>query len=563
MLRIIKCMSRILLLIVLLNGIFGAIKAQHSGNLFRELDEVISKKDVYHRRVQNKIDSLKTILKTSDEESVYDVYTQIYECYNNFQIDSALHYIRLIKALPVMKRNNEKRILSDLRLSITYGLIGDFYTAMQIVDSINVSDASKDIRSEYFHTCRTLYGWYSEYVEDFHRDNNKYVSLTQSFRDSILVYTEPGIRRCNVLADNFIVHGEADAAIDILQDIIAKANDEQKIYAYYNLAQCYKAKHDEDKYARYLALTAISDLENGVTEYIALPELANLMLKKGDIDRAYNYLFCSMEDAHFCNSALRTIEVNTIFPIIDKEYREQQRKTQNFEHLILTGLSVFAIILIVALFYLQKQMRRTRTMKEKLSETNIRLAEANNRLEEANAQLEVFNLQLGENNDLLSKENNVLQSTNKIKEEYIAHYLEMCRSYMDTFENFRRSLLKMAKNNQQQDMLKFLKSDDVIEEEQKRFFVDFDKSFLSIHPDFISEFNALLREDSQLVPKKGELLNTELRIFALIRLGVDDSSIIAHFLNYSMPTIYNYRSRVRNSSIYEKDEFMKRLMEIS
>jgi hypothetical protein len=178
-------------------------------------------------------------------------------------------------------------------------------------------------------------------------------------------------------------------------------------------------------------------------------------------------------------------------------------------------------------------------------------------------QLQGYNSQLGENNDMLSRANDLLQNTNKIKEEYIAHYLEMCRSYMDTFENFRKSLLRLAKSNQHQEIMKLLKSDDVMEDEQKRFFADFDKSFLNIHPDFIKEFNALLNEESQLVPKKGELLNIELRIFALIRLGVDDSAMIAHFLNYSLPTIYNYRSRIRNSSIYDKDEFNRRLMAIS
>lgn len=556
-------MTRILTLIILFAGIFANVNAQHSISLLNELDEVIAHKDDYHRQVQHRIDSLRKELSSNKIDRRYDIYSEIYDCYNNYQIDSALHYISLIMDLPDVKNDRSKLIVTNLKQAVSYGLIGDFSTAMQIIDTLNVVGVTNEIRSEYFHTCRTVYGWHSEYVKDFERGNNRYASLTQSFRDSILTYEEPGVRRSNVLADNFIVNGEADAAIDILLGIIAKAKNEQKVYAYYNLAQCYRIKGDEDKYAMYLALTAISDIKNGVTEYTALPELANLMLKMGNVSRAYNYLFCSMEDAHFCNSALRAIEVNTIFPIIDKEYRDQQRRTQDFEHIMLTGVSVFSVILIVALFYLQKQMRRTKTMKEKLSEANKRLAVANNKLEVANSQLEIFNTQLGENNDMLSKANDVLQGTNKIKEEYIAHYLEMCRSYMDTFENFRRSLLKLAKNNQLQDMLKLLKSDEVMEDEQKRFFADFDKSFLSIHPDFIKEFNSLLREDSRLVPKKGELLNTELRIYALIRLGVDDSAMIAHFLNYSMPTIYNYRSRIRNCSLYDKEEFLKKVMEIS
>lgn len=563
-------MKHIITLFLLFFAFFGNSDAQQLNNLLKDLDNAIQMKGKYHKQQQGKIDSLKTLIKVASDAELYSIYNQIYECYSNYQVDSAYQYITKMDNLDAVKRNRSLSLMVDMKKAITFGIMGDFASAINIVDTINMGDASADIRSEYFHTCRTVYGWYAEYTKDFHHNDNRYERITQSYRDSILRFTEPGIRRNNVLADNYIVKGEADVAIEILHDILANAKDEQKVYAYYNLAQCYKMKGNDEKYAIYLALTAISDIKNGVTEYIALPELASLMLKMGDVDRAYNYLFCSMEDAHFCGAFLRTFEVNTIFPIIDKEYREQERRNQLFEHSVLTGVCVLAVILILALFYLQKQMKRVHNIKEKLSEANKRLAVANSQLEEANlqladanSQLQGSNFQLGENNDMLSRANDILQNTNKIKEEYIAHYLEMCRSYMDTFENFRKSLLRLAKSNQHQEIMKLLKSDDVMEDEQKRFFADFDKSFLNIHPDFIKEFNALLNEESQLVPKKGELLNIELRIFALIRLGVDDSAMIAHFLNYSLPTIYNYRSRIRNNSIYDKDEFNHRLMAIS
>lgn len=564
-------MKHIITYLLITLAFFGSANAQQLSNLLDDLDKVIQEKGKYHKQQQAMIDSIKGLVaSTHDEERLYSLYNELYLSYNNYQADSALHYIRIMEKLPAVKKDDSKAILVELKKAATLSLMGDFASALYDLSHINTVNMSPEIRQEYFHTCRTVNGWYSEYIKDFHHENNYYVQTTQAFRDSILQYTEPGIRRNNVLADNYIVKGEADAAIEILYDIISNAKDEQKVYAYYNLAQCYKIKGDEEKYSTYLALTAISDIKNGVTEYTALPELASQMLKSGDVDRAYNYLFCSMEDAHFCGAFLRTFEVNTIFPIIDKEYREQEKRNQNFEHTMLTGVSVLAVILILALFYLQKQMRRVHNIKEKLSETNKRLAVANNQLneanlqlEDANSQLQGYNSQLGENNDMLAKANDILQNTNKIKEEYIAHYLELCRSYIDTFENFRKSLLKLAKSNQHQEVMRLLKSDDVMEDEQKRFFADFDKSFLSIHPNFITEFNALLNEESQLVPKKGELLNIELRIFALVRLGVDDSAMIAHFLNYSLPTIYNYRSRIRNNSIYDKEEFNRKVMEIS
>lgn len=562
-------MSPVLFFVISFLFPFSA-QADNTSNILDELDGVISQKAVFHKAIQTKIDSLVSLANIADEDELYRLYCEIYDCYNNYQVDSALMYIHKIEELPFTKADPELYKSVMMKKAITYALMGDFVMAIELLDNIDVKSASNSLRCEYFHSCRTIYGWYSEYINDGKHRNRRYSDLTQMYRDSILVHSEPGIRRNNVLADNYILQGNIGKAMDLLYDIINQAVDEQKVYAYYNLAQCYRIKGDDDKYAMYLALTAMSDIRNGITEYVALMELSGLMLRMGDVDRAYNYLFCSMEDAHFCGSFLRTFEVNTIFPIIDKEYREQEKRSQKFEHMMLTVVSVVSVILVFLLFYLQKQMARVRTIKEKLSQANKRLAVANNQLEDANQQLEDansqlqgYNSKLGENNDMLSKANDLLQNTNKVKEEYIAHYLEMCRSYMDSFEDFRKNLLRLAKGNQHQEVMSLLKSGDVMEEEQKRFYADFDKSFLNIHPNFIGEFNALLKEDYQLIPKKGELLNIELRIFALIRLGVDDSAMIAHFLNYSLPTIYNYRSRIRNNSIYSKEEFNRRIMEIS
>ena len=558
-------MNRIIAIIILLSAGMLDMKAQNATAALDELDVVIQQKEMYGKRVQMRIDSLKNRGGEVKGELLVDVYEQLYHAYNNYQVDSALHYVNLLQACPEVHRDNYRNTLINLSRAVTYGLMGDFCSAMAIVDTINVDDAPAELRAEYFHTCRTVYGWNAEFMRNRHESDAHLIQLTQMYRDSILLYTEPGVRRSIVLADNCIVNGDADAAINILLETIPKAEDAQKIYAYYNLAECYRCKGDEEKYALYLALTAIADIKNGVKEYIALPELANLMYKRGDVSRAYNYLLCSMDDAHFCNAFLRTIEVNDIYPIIDKEYRRQQERSRFFERSLLTGVSVLSFILILGMFYLQKQMSRMKALRQKLADANSQLRDTNVQLEDANSRLQTYNSQLTDSNQMLSTENNLLENTNKVKEEYIAHYLELCRSYMDTFESFRKSLLKLAKNNQQTELMKQLKSDEIMETEQKRFFLDFDKAFLSIHPNFITEFCKLIDEEArgQIAPKKGELLSIELRIFALVRLGVGDSAMIARFLNYSLPTIYNYRSRIRKHSSYDKEEFYQKIMEIN
>ena len=163
-------------------------------------------------------------------------------------------------------------------------------------------------------------------------------------------------------------------------------------------------------------------------------------------------------------------------------------------------------------------------------------------------------------NNELQNANTHLMKADRVKEEYIALFLERCRSYLDALENYRHSLLKLAKNNQHDAMMRQLKDHTQIGEEQQRFYRDFDKAFLDIHPDFVTNFNNLLKEEERVVPKSENSLTTEMRIFALIRLGINDSNNIAHFLNYSLATIYNYRSRITNKSTFSKEEFNERLM---
>lgn len=198
------------------------------------------------------------------------------------------------------------------------------------------------------------------------------------------------------------------------------------------------------------------------------------------------------------------------------------------------------LVLLAGLFFMLKQ-------NKKLSLTRQKLADANNDLTRVN--------------DELNAANKNLIKTDRIKEEYIARFLERCRSYLDALENYRHSLLKLAKNNQLDALMRQLKDHTHVSDEQQRFYQDFDKAFLDIHPNFVENFNNLLKEEERVYPKSDCSLTTEMRIFALIRLGINDSNKIAHFLNYSLATIYNYRSRITNKSIHDKETFAALLME--
>lgn len=200
----------------------------------------------------------------------------------------------------------------------------------------------------------------------------------------------------------------------------------------------------------------------------------------------------------------------------------------------MVSISSLAISLIVLAFYLYHGMKKLAFMRRDLSKTNKELVAVNKQL----------------------------QQTGKIKELYIARYLDRCVSYLDKLEQYRRSLEKLAMASRIEELFKAIRSEQFLREERKNFYNEFDKSFLELFPHFIRNFNNLLTEEGKIEPKPGEILNTELRIFALIRLGVTDANRIAHFLGYSLATVYNYRSKIRNRAKGDKENFEQEVMNL-
>ena len=231
---------------------------------------------------------------------------------------------------------------------------------------------------------------------------------------------------------------------------------------------------------------------------------------------------------------LRFIEVTQFFPIIDKAYKLKEKRERQISRTLLISISLLSLFLIATIFYLYRWMKKLSAMRRDLSLTNKQLQAVNKELEQ----------------------------TGKIKEVYIARYLDRCVAYLDQLDAYRHSLAKLAMASRIDDLFKAIKSEQFIRDERKAFYNEFDKSFLELFPHFISSFNSLLIEEGRIYPKSGELLTTELRIFALIRLGVTDSNRIAHFLGYSLATIYNYRSKIRNKAIGNKEQFEQNVINL-
>ena len=529
-----------------------SLHAENKEDLLQTLDDMIEEKAVFREKrleaIKSLMEQIDNLDKKESKTQLIDTYYQIYQNYSHFQTDSALHYLDILIATDEIKEdlNNSTKIQLDRAEMLA--IMGVYTDAVNIIEHLDTKSMNTSNLTRYYHVCRTIYGWMSDYMRHMPDMEAKLLEKTAHYRDSIIEIERDELSKQIVIADRYLYRGQLDSTLSVLNQYKDTEDKNQLPYIYYIYSEVYKHTNNPEEQLNYLARTAIEDIKRGVTEYTALPSLASLLFEKGDIERAYTYMFCSLEDANYCNARLRSFEISEVYPFIERSYKQNVKERQKVLHFIVSAIAFIALLLMAGMFILRKQNR-------KLSFTRTQLADANDQLEKANSQLANTNADL----QLANKE---LKQMDKLKEDYIAIYLKRCREYLEEVEHYRRSALRLAKNRQQEELMKFLNDDTMFNDEQQRFYKDFDEAFLNLYPNFVENFNALLLPENRINPKKNEKLSTEMRIFALIRLGVNDTAQIAHFLNYSIPTIYNYRSRIRNKSIYSKENFEEKLMQL-
>ncbi len=344
--------------------------------------------------------------------------------------------------------------------------------------------------------------------------------------------------------------GDVDEALRINDARLAKIPFGTPEYALasYQRAMIYRQKEDREKEKYYLALSSLSDIQSAITDHASLWMLADLLLKDGDIERAYHYIRFSWDETNRFRARSRSWQSADILSLIDKNYQATIEGKNRMLVTYLSLISVLTLLLISAIVYIYRQMKR--------------LAEARNHLQETNEQLKVLNGELHQVNQRLQSANLGLSESNQIKEEYIGRFMNLCSSYIDKLDGYRRMVHKKISSGQIEELVKITRSSKGLEVELDALYKNFDTAFLHLFPNFVVQFNSLLQEDEQVVLKRDELLNTELRIFALIRLGINDSSQIAEFLRYSVNTIYNYRAKVKNKACVSRDDFENMIREI-
>jgi hypothetical protein len=519
-------------------------------SLLNELDKTVADYQFYSNKKEIEINKLKGLLKyTSTDLQKYAIYGKLYSEYKSYQSDSALIYAR--KSFLIAKKLNDIQKINNARLNLAsiMGTLGMYKEATDILNTININ-TTPDLKGYFFTVNSVVYGYMSDYAAS-PQEKEKYIVLTKKYRDSSLnLYTTQSSPYIMAKSSRFLETGKYNETLHLLLNYFPNIdhNSPDRAVIAYIISQGYRQKKDPEQEKKWLTISAISDLQLAKKEYISLRSLAFIMYENGDIDRAYKYIKRSLEDALFCNARLRTYEISKMLPIINEAYQKQNETNRLQLVLFLISASILSVFLLAVLFLLFKQMK-------KLSKAKQDLSLANTQLSKLNKELHTFNEKLNETNYTLTE-------ANILKEIYIGRYMDQCSDYIGKLDEYRRKLNVMATTGKMNNLISAVKSKQFIENELKDFYTNFDKTFLQLFPNFIEEFSNLLVDDEVIQLKEGELLNTELRIFALIRLGIKDSAKISTFLRYSISTIYNYRSQLKNKAAGPREEFEAKVMRI-
>jgi DNA-binding CsgD family transcriptional regulator len=516
--------------------------------LLWQLDGEIARKHVYEQQKEREIQDLKRLLHIASLQPLqeYDLNDKLAQKYEKYIIDSAIHYVqRNIKIAQAVHRP-ELLIESSLHLSQLYSSAGIYVESKNILNGINRKKLPQTLLPLYFETYSDFHGYYGQ-----SNDQTINKQLKIAYRDSLLAVLDTASLPYKIHhAEKMLYNGNLETAAPCLLAIFTQVPEGSPDYAMvsYLLGLMYGWQAETELQRKYFALSAIADIRNATKDHAALQSLAMSYYESGEVDRAYTYMKSAMDDIDFGKIRFRAIELASLYAAVNTAYltKTMQQKKELQHYFIL--ISVLSFFVIISGFYVYRQMRRVSKIRKELYETNLKLAELNKNTKYINNQLQKANAQLSE--------------ANHIKEEYIAQFFDICSGYIDKLETYRKTLYKKAGNNQHEELFSILKSNTLVDEERKKLYETFDTIFLNLYPSFVEDFNSLLIPEEQIILKPGERLNTELRIFALIRLGITDSIKIAGFLRYSLSTIYNYRTRARNNAVASRDEFEEMVMNI-
>ena len=533
-------MTRKLVTWALMLGLSTILSAKEpTRQLLRELDAALANAATYEGYFQQRTDVLRQMLAGKNTpEQEYEIRKKLASEFTAYSLDSTVVQLGRNRALARQLGDAYRQAETDFALAREYALAGYHSDALDILSGYRLEAIPPGLEYTFFEVSNYLYGELAAYSSN----NAQYWQKKDMYRVSMLPFLEEGtyewydLQRVQAESDR-----DKEKALEYALKALEVTEPNSRQYARAAFFVSIYQQDPDDEIA-WLARSAIADVLCANKDYASLNTLAERLYRQGDIDRAFKYAADhGMPDALFFGGKLRPWQIAQFFPALEQAYAAKNaRHTRQMWMLIgLAGLLLLALAGL--LFYLSRRQRVLVRTRKALEEEKARVDRRNQTLQDVNEQLQALN--------------NELQESSKVRQEYIALYLQNLSESISTTRQYKNHVLKYIRRGNDKYLIEEIEALPPIEDDIREFYQMFDRTFINLYPDFVDEFNALLADGEAIVPKGDDILTPELRVFALIKLGITESSKIAALLHYSANTVYNYRAKIKNKARGDRELF--------
>jgi TolA-binding protein len=507
----------ILLLISISTLSFASIETD---SLITTLNTELSKKTTYNTQKERTIQQLKEAFNRISKSNLrgrYNVCVRIYEEYKSYQFDSAYVYVKQLERLSELLEDRPKRYDTKVKLGFILLSSGMFKETFDGVKDMKVQYLADSAKIDYYSLLTRAYYDLAVYVNDNHY-TPAYNRLANQYIDSAIAISQPGSYHNLYLSGykNLKNKRYAEAEEQFRSLLGRQLTEHQYAIVASTLSHLYLLSDRQDKSIDLLIKASIADIRSNTKEAVALFWLSEVLHREGDLANAYICIQNAMADAEFYGARQRILQISTVLPIIASERLSTSETEKSRFLFVLIFITILTVVIVIFLIILYKQLQKLK-IKEK-----------------------------------------IIQET---KEEYIGYFFNVISAYILQLEKLKRSI-DMKLTVKKYDDIGIIVNNINIKKERENLFNTFDHIFLKIFPNFINEFNALFKREDQIWPKEHEVLTTDLRIFALIRMGIEDNAVIGNILEYSEKTIYVYKMRIKAKALIHGEEFDKSIMSI-
>lgn len=551
------------MIILLWFGMSTAVSAVHPtaasiDSILQCIDKAISVSDQYVQKKKERIAYLKSRADQAETLSAkYELTYQLYAEYLPFVNDSAIYYLERCSDIALQMGDDSKAGGCLSLTALCCSNAGMYVESEAILKTINPEKlhgidlglyyyASGHISSEL-----AYYGKFENMRRQYAETSTNYFLLAQNYLPAGHKYHN----QCReMLAQGRKDFRQALAISNEWLHNVKPGSAEYALISYYRYFD-YKALGDSIQMMYSLGESVLADIRNAVMDQGSMWEMANLLMANGDVDRSYRYICFTSDCADRFGSRQRLSYISPLLSRIAQVYKAKEERSNRSLRYTITAISILSLLLLIALVYVHRK-------RNQLAITRDHLAISNTQLQDSNTQLSSLNAKLSSLNSQLYTLNTQLSEANRVKDEYVGRFLRLCSVYIDKLEDIRKKVTKRVKNRQYAELVELTRSSEFTNKESNELYENFDTAFLQLFPTFVADFNALLKPDNRITQPDNNTLNTPIRIFALIRLGISDSSKIAEFLHYSVNTIYNYRANIKNGAVGDRTEFEDKVKKI-